>query len=194
MQWKKNLLEEKQKSGQKGGSSWFAKQEPKQERTRDLRVHSFVVVDGGRRRRHRLWLLLLVVQRTADEVACAPSETTWGRKHKAIQGQGNQQIWYRQGRGGWKVKDMQHVPGGSAVAAAAAMADLRCPALSSSGEGGNRGGGQQGRGWRADSRGSRFLSFCPCHFFFLENIFFWSTAGSTDYSLRPWKKITIRCI
>lgn len=43
--------------------------------TRDLRVHSVVVVDGGRgrgrgrRRRHRLWLLLLVVQRPADEVA-----------------------------------------------------------------------------------------------------------------------------
>ena len=38
-----------------------------------MRVHSVVVVDGGRgrRRRHRLWLLLLVVQRPADEVACA---------------------------------------------------------------------------------------------------------------------------
>ena len=34
---------------------------------------------------------------------------------------------------------MQHVPGGSAAAAAAAAADLRCPSLSSSGEG-NRGG------------------------------------------------------
>jgi hypothetical protein len=106
------------------------------------------------------------VQRTADEIACAgrPREEGNTRRFRGkVTGRSGKERYDReivllcnqtsnlfrslfslrdgQGRGAWKVKAVQHVPGGSAVAAAA-MTDLRCAALSSSGEG-NRGGGRR---------------------------------------------------